>query len=157
MTQVQLFNKFKEDHRGINMSITTFMQQKPWYARPITISDTCCCRYHVQFQLYYNTFLEFGKMFQTNSPPPLTIREFISQNLCERNHAEVFYNKNCVNGKHCHGCGNLVLFDNKQPIDNDQSLSNVTIDWRRYEYNNILQVLVMYIPKELNCEKIKYV
>ena len=27
MTQVQLFNKFKEDHRGINMSITTFVQQ----------------------------------------------------------------------------------------------------------------------------------
>ena len=41
-----------------------------------------------------------------------------------------------VNGKHCHGCGNLVLFHNKYPIDNDQSLSNVTVDWRRYEYSN---------------------
>ena len=37
--------------------------------------------------------------------------------------------------RHCHGCGNLVLFHNKYPIDNDQSLSNVTVDWRRYEYN----------------------
>ena len=63
MTQVQLFNKFKEDHRGINMSITTFLQQKPCYVRPITISDTCCCHYHVPFQLYYDMFLEFGKMF----------------------------------------------------------------------------------------------
>ena len=62
-TQVQLFNKFKEDHRGIYMSITTFVQQKPWYVRPITISDTCCCYYHVKFQLYYDTFIEFGKMF----------------------------------------------------------------------------------------------
>ena len=111
------------------------MQQKPWYVRPITIRDTCCCRYHVQFQLYYDTFLEFGKMFWTNSPPPPIVREFISQTLCERNHDEVFYNKKCVNGKHCHGCGNLVLFHNKYPIDNDQSLSNVTVDWRRYEYN----------------------
>ena len=63
MTQVQLFNKFKEDHRGINMSITIFVQQKPWYVRPITIHDTCCCRYHVQFQLYYDMFLKFGKIF----------------------------------------------------------------------------------------------
>ena len=61
MTQIQLFNKFREDHHGINMSITTFVQQKSWYVRPITICDTCFCRYHVQFQLYYDTFLEFGK------------------------------------------------------------------------------------------------
>ena len=47
MTQVQLFNKFKEDHRGINMSIITFLQQKPWYDRPITIHDTCFYHYHV--------------------------------------------------------------------------------------------------------------
>ena len=83
MTQVQLFNKFKHDHRGINMSITTFLQQKPWYVRPITIRDTCGCHYHVQFKLYYDMFLEFGKMFWTNSPPPPIVREFISQTLCE--------------------------------------------------------------------------
>ena len=88
----------------------------------------------MQFQLYYDTFLEFGKKIWTNSPPSPTVHEFISQTLCERNHDEVFYNKKCVNRKHCHGCGNIVLFHNKYPIDNDQSLSNVTIDWRRYEY-----------------------
>ena len=49
MKQVQLFNKFKEDHGGINMSITTFVQQKPWYVRPITIRDTCYRCYHLQF------------------------------------------------------------------------------------------------------------
>ena len=32
----------------------------------------------------------------------------------------------------------MILFHStiKYPIDNDQSISNVTIDWRRYEYNN---------------------
>ena len=87
------------------MSITTFVQQKLWYVRRITIRDTCCCRYHVQFQLYYDMFPEFGKMFWTNSPPPSIVREFISQTVCERNHNDVFYNKKCVNGKHGHGCG----------------------------------------------------
>ena len=88
MTQVQLFNKFKEDHHGINMSITTFVQQKPLYVRSNTIHDTCCCHYHVEFQLYKDMFLEFGKILWKNSPPPPTICEFISQTLCERNHDE---------------------------------------------------------------------
>ena len=42
MTQIQLFNKFKDDRRQINMSIDTFVQQKSWYARPIIVHYTCC-------------------------------------------------------------------------------------------------------------------
>ena len=102
-------------------------------------------------------FLEFGSMFWTNSPPLSTVREFISQTLCVRNHDEVFYNKKCLNEKHCHLCGNMVLFHNKYPIDNDQSLSNVTVDGEDMNTTIILQALVMHIPKELICEKIKYV
>ena len=117
-------------------------------------------------------FLEFGKKIWTNSPPPPTIRELISQTICERNHDEVFYNSKCVNGKHCHGCGNIVLFDNKYPINNDQTLSNVTIDWRRYEYNNYStssidahskrielqedQICVTYFIKKFESEIYKY-
>ena len=41
MIQIQLFNKFKDEHREVNLSINTFVQHKPWYARPITIHDTC--------------------------------------------------------------------------------------------------------------------
>ena len=52
MTQIQLFNKFKDEHSELNLSINTFVQQKPWYVRPITIHDTCC--YHVEFELYYD-------------------------------------------------------------------------------------------------------
>jgi hypothetical protein len=61
MTQIELFNKFKEEHKEAKISINTFVQQKPWFVRPITVRDTCCCRYHVEFELYYNTFLYFGK------------------------------------------------------------------------------------------------
>ena len=63
MTQIQLFNKFKDEHREVNLSINTTIQHKPWYVRPITIRDTCCFRYHVEFELYYDTFLRFGKTF----------------------------------------------------------------------------------------------
>ena len=84
MTQIELFNMFKEDHSEVNMSISTFVHKKPWYVKPITVCDTCCCPYHVYFQLYYDTFLDFGKTFWENSHPLSTIRDFISQILCER-------------------------------------------------------------------------
>ena len=91
ITQIELFNKFKEEHSGVNMSICTFMQKKPWYVKPSTIRDTCCCCYHVDFELYYDTFIDFGKTFWENSPPLSTIHDFISQILCEREGHELFY------------------------------------------------------------------
>ena len=83
MTQIQLYNKFKDEHIEVNLSINTFVKQKPWYVRPITIHDTCCFRYRVEFELYYDTLLRFGKTFWQNSPPS-TICAFISEILCER-------------------------------------------------------------------------
>ena len=116
MSQIQLFNKFKDEHSELNLSINTFVQQKPWYVRPITIRDTCCCCYHVEFELYYDTFLQFGKTFWSNSPPSI-IRAFISEILCERDSHNNFYNKRCVGGKKCDHCENLALFHHKYPID----------------------------------------
>ena len=80
MNQIQLFNKFKDEHREVNLSINTFVQQNPWYVIPVTICDTCCFLYHVQFELYYDTFLRFGKKNWPNSPPS-TVRAFISEIL----------------------------------------------------------------------------
>ena len=83
-TQIELFNKFKEENREIHVSISAFVQKKPWYVKPITVHDTCCCRYHVEFQLYYDTFLNFGIFFLKDSPPPSNNHDFISQILCGR-------------------------------------------------------------------------
>ena len=111
------------------MSISTFVQQKPWYLKPITICDTCCSHYHVDFELYYDTFIDFGKTFLENSPPPSTIHDFISQILCEREGDELFYQKKCVGGKKCDDCGNMTLFHSKYLIYmNDQSLSNIIVN-----------------------------
>ena len=88
----------------------------------------------VDFEVYYDTFLHFGKTFWSNSPPS-TIHAFISEILCERDSHETFYNKRCVGGKKCDNCGNITLFHHKYPIDIiDQSLSNIIADWKRYEY-----------------------
>jgi hypothetical protein len=137
MTQIELFNKFKEEHKEVKISINTFVQQKPWFVRPITVRDTCCCRYHVEFELYYDTFSDFGKTLWPDSPPPSTVRVFISEILCERGEYDLFYQKKCIGGKKCDRCGNLSLFHSKYHIDtNDQSFSNIRVDWKRYEYLN---------------------
>ena len=109
-TQTEFFNKYKEVNREIHVSISVFVQEKPWYVKPITIRDTCCCRYHVEFELYYDTFLTFGRTFWKDSPPPSTICDFISQILSEIQRDELFYEKKCVGGKKCNDCGNLTKF-----------------------------------------------
>ena len=94
MTQIQIFNKFKDEHSELNLSINTFVQQKPLYVRPITIHDTCFCHYHVEFELYDDAFLRFGKTFWLNSPPS-TIRAFISEILCESDSHEILQQNIC--------------------------------------------------------------
>ena len=61
MTGVALFEEFKESNPSVNVSFSMFSKLKPWYIRPNTIRDTCCCRYHVKFELYYDTFVDFCK------------------------------------------------------------------------------------------------
>jgi hypothetical protein len=92
MTQIDLFNNFKE----AKISINTFVQQKPWFVRPIIVRDTCCCHYHVEFELYYDTFLDFGKTLWPGSPPPSIVRVFISKILCETEDHNLFYKKKNV-------------------------------------------------------------
>ena len=75
----------------------------------------------MEFQLYYDTFLNFGRTFWKDSPPLSTIHDFISQILCGRESHELFYQKKCVGGKKCDDCGNLTKFQNKYRTDiNDQ-------------------------------------
>ena len=43
--------------------------------------------------------------------------------------------KKCVGGNKCDLCGNLSLFHSNYHIDmNDQSFSNIRVNWKRYEY-----------------------
>jgi hypothetical protein len=79
--------------------------------------------------------LDFGKTLWLDSPPPSTVRVFISEILREREDDDLFYKKKCVGGKKCDRCRNLSFFNSKYHIDmNDQSFSNIRVNWRRYEY-----------------------
>jgi hypothetical protein len=63
MKKIELINKFIEENKEDKISMNIFMQQKPLFVRPIIVCETCCCCYHVEFELYYDTFIEFGKIY----------------------------------------------------------------------------------------------
>ena len=68
ITQVEMFKTFMESNVDAKISLSTFVKLKPWYVRPIFVCDTCCCRYHVEFKLYYETFNHFGIQCCPNDP-----------------------------------------------------------------------------------------
>ena len=95
MTGVDLFEEFKESNLGVHISFTMFSKLKPWYIRSNMIWDTCCCRYHVEFQLYFDTFVDFCKKHWDGEHALHTMRDFISMILWNRNPENVFSLK-CV-------------------------------------------------------------
>ena len=99
MAEVALFMEFKESNPSVQISFTMFSKLKPWYIRMNTIQYTCCFRYHVEFQLYYDTFVDFCKKHWYGEPTPHTMLDFISMILCNRNPENVFFIKRCVGGK----------------------------------------------------------
>ena len=68
ITQVEMFKTFMESNVDAKIVLITFVKLKPWYARPKIVCDTCCCRYHVELELYYETFLDFVMQFGQITP-----------------------------------------------------------------------------------------
>jgi hypothetical protein len=65
----------------------------------------------------------------------LSFPEFVSKILCARENDQVFYKKQCVDGRKCEECSHLALFYVKYPIDpNDLELSNRIMKLKRYGY-----------------------
>ena len=77
MTKVSLFEEFQERNPHAKITINMFQKLKPWFIRPNTIHDMCCCRYHVEFQLHYDTFLEFYNKHRQDDPPPTIVHDFV--------------------------------------------------------------------------------
>ena len=57
ITQTELYEKFRNEHRQLNLGKISFEQCKPWYVRINTLRNTCCCRYHVEYEYYYEISL----------------------------------------------------------------------------------------------------
>ena len=56
MTQIELYERFRRAHTELNMGERSFEKCKPWYVRVNTTHNTCCCRYHIEYGYYYDTY-----------------------------------------------------------------------------------------------------
>ena len=115
MTQTQLFEMFKISHVELRLGKIYFEKCKHWYVRINTIWNTCCCRYHIRFDLYYHTFAHIRHFLHPNhvqecssTVPPMSARYFIHSIMCLRQDGETYYLKQCVEGS-CNKCGGIKL------------------------------------------------
>jgi hypothetical protein len=64
-SQTDLFHKFQDAHHDIVIGKQNFEAIKPWYIHPNKVCETCCCRYHVEFNYYYELFRNYRLQFQS--------------------------------------------------------------------------------------------
>ena len=105
MTQTQLYEMFKVYHPELRLGQISFEKSKPWYVRINTIGNTCCCRYHVEFEYYYNMFLHIRRFLHPNDVQecssitlPISSRYFLHTIMCLRQDKQEYYAKQCLDG-----------------------------------------------------------
>jgi len=140
MTQTQLFEMFKVAHVELRLGQRSFEKCKPWYVRINTIRNTCCCRYHIEFDLYYHTFAHIRRFLHPNhvqecssTVPPVSSRDFIHSVMCPRQDGQTHYLKQCVDGS-CNNCGGLSLWSDCIHESEDQAFGNAIVEKQNYQY-----------------------
>lgn len=105
MTQTQLYEMFTVSHPELRLGQRSFEKSKPWYVRINTIRNTYCCRYHVEFEYYYNMFLHIHWFLHPNHvhecssiPQPISSRYFLHTIMCLRRDTQAYYAKKCLDG-----------------------------------------------------------
>ena len=140
MTQTQLFKMFKVAHVELRLGQRSFEKCKPWYVRINTIHNTCCCRYNIDFDLYYHTFAHIHRFLQPNHVrecssivPPMSSRYFIHSIMCLRQYGKTNYLKQCVEGS-CNNYGGLSLWSDCIHESEDQAFENAIVEKQNYQY-----------------------
>ena len=55
-TQIELYEIFINDHTQLNLGQRSFEKCKPWYVHICIDRNTCYCRYHVEYEYFYDTY-----------------------------------------------------------------------------------------------------
>ena len=91
MTQTEIFIEFTRLHPDVTISHRSFDACKPWFVRYSKQRDTCCCRYHVVFQLLYSLFRVL--MGHNDSIHPTSPCDFVHTLLCARLEDNAMYHR----------------------------------------------------------------
>lgn len=110
ITQFEMYMNFCNAYPHIKIGQTMFQRLKPYYVKINKFFETCCCRYHIEFDLYYQVFRKMREErcgFQ--NAPPKQASLFIKSILCDHENGPQI---NCIKGI-CETCGNLAKFPSR--------------------------------------------
>ena len=98
MKQTKLYERFRHEHNELNLGQRYFEKYKPWYFKIKTTHNTCCCRYHIEYAYYYDTYIHILRVLHntlmqecSTTFPSTSSREFIHSILCRRTEGCTFY------------------------------------------------------------------
>ena len=127
-------------HTELNLGQRSFEKCKPWYVRVNITLKTCCCRYHIKYGYYYDTYkyifhVLHNTLVQECSSilPPTSSREFIQTILCSRTKGCTYYQKTCLYGT-CPRCVGFTLLSKCVHVSDDHELGQMEINSQRFEY-----------------------
>ena len=127
-------------NRHLNLGKRSFEKCKPWYVRINTLRNTCCCRYHVEYEYYYETFSYIRHVLHTNhvqdcslTIPLTSSREFIHSIMCNRPKGQTYYAKYCLDGT-CSNCAGMELLSQCMHESGDNEFGNTVTNMKNFKY-----------------------
>lgn len=107
-----------------------FERLKPFFVKINKSFETCCCRYHIEFNLYYQGF---RKMIEESGGSqndfPKRPSQFIASILCNKSIDHEIPEIDCIRGT-CQTCGDLAKF----PLRLEDTDMVRMIKCKRYKY-----------------------
>lgn len=132
-TKHELYVLFTKTNPHIKIGQTMFERLRPYYVKLNKVFETCCCRYHIEFDLYYQVFRKIREDNDgyENAPPKRT-SPFIASILCDKSDDNATGQINCIRGI-CGTCGDLA----KLPLRDEDTNMRKMVNCKSYKYKKI--------------------
>ena len=92
MTQTELYERFRHEDNELNLGQRSFKKWKPWNVKINATRNTCCCRYHIEYTYYYDTYIHILHVLHNN-----LVQEWST--TLPRHHLESLSIASCVEGQ----------------------------------------------------------
>ena len=139
-TQTELYERFKNEHTQLNLGQRSFEKCKPWYVRICIDRNTCCCRYHVEFEYYYDTYRHIFCGLHTNIvqdfpllQPSNASREFIHSIMCPRPEGQKYYKRSCLYGT-CSKWSGFELLSHCIHETEEHEFGRMSVEMQNFKY-----------------------
>ncbi|KAH9308100.1 hypothetical protein KI387_036011, partial [Taxus chinensis] len=152
ITQHEMYIKFTEENSDVKIGQRMFENLKPWYVRTDKVLDTCCCRYHVEFDYHYQVY----RKLREEIAPPTRVSEFITSIICNVSDDHVDDRMTCIKGEWKQV---PLVVDDTYGSDHDDSFEDVPLISTDYDHISGLVKqgdVFAVIAEEANIEKVEY-